>query len=289
MNSILDVIIFTCEAREHLLKRAWAAYAPVLGPLQHRRILAIDGDVDHRVIDLIHPNIVVQNVQRRGYISSILNALALVQSEYFVWLEDDWIFNGPVRIEDALAVLDQNPSWVQVRWSKEAPLTAADVALIPGVHCSADGFSANPSVCRTELLREGFKFLQEEPKGSSLGIDAFENVLTRWSRTHRRVCAVFDPGDKPAVSHIGYLESSGRQWLMTASLEAVPQEHIPNAGIPPALWRRFWMVWKLMRAFASVGLRQFFSEAAYDLAFRIMATEKTLSDKRGGRGDRTTS
>lgn len=289
MNAKFDVLIFTCEAREHLLTKAWESYTQVLGPLHHRRILAIDGSVDHRVIDLIQPDIVVQNVQRRGYVSSILNSLALVNSEYFVWLEDDWIFNDAVMIHDAVAVLDHNPSWVQVRWSKEAPLTAADVVLAPGVHCSADGFSANPSVCRTEMLREGFKFLQEVPKGSSFGVDGFENVLTRWSRTQRRVCAVFNPGNKPAVSHIGSLESTGRQWHMTASLETVPKEHLPNAGAPPALWRRFWMVWKLTRAFASVGSRQFFSEAAYDLAFRIMATEKTLSDEGSGRGDRTTS
>ena len=288
MNPRFDVLIFTCEAREGLLANAWESYIRVLRQLHHRRILAIDGRVDNRVISLIEPDLVVQNIRRRGYINSILNALALVNSEYFVWLEDDWILNDAVRILDGISVLDQNPSWVQVRWSKEAPLTAADTVLAPGLHFSAVGFSANPSVCRTEMLREGFEYVKAAPKGNSLGIDGFENVLTRWSRTQRRTCAVFDPGNHPAVSRIGSLESTGRQWHMTASLGALPAEHLPNAGLPPALWQRFWMVWKLTRAFASVCSRQLFSDAAYDLAFRIMATEKTLTGQRNG-GDNNTS
>jgi hypothetical protein len=105
----------------------------------------------------------------------------------------------------------------------------------------------------------------------------------------RKTVAVFNPSNNPAVSDTGSLGSTGRQWHMTASLETVPKDRLPRASAPPAHWRRFWMVWKLTQAFASVGSRQSFSDAAYDLAFRIMATEKTLSHKRGGRGARTTS
>jgi hypothetical protein len=287
MSSILNIVIFTCGAREHLLARAWKSYVPFLNSKPHRRILAIDGSVNQEVINLVQPDIVVQSVRRRGYINSIFNALPLIDSKYFVWLEDDWTFNATVKIEDALTVLDKHPSWVQVRWSKEAPLTTVNVNLTPGVCFSSVGFSANPSICRTELVREGFKFLQEAQKGNSLGVDGFENVLSRWATERQKVCAVFDPGETPAVSHIGSLESTGRQWHMTASIEALPKKHIPTAGVSPPFWRRFWMLFKLARAFAFIGSRQFFSDAAYDLSFRIMATEKTLSEKPADQDDTT--
>ena len=105
MNADLNVVIFTCKAREHLLVKAWESYAPILQSFNHRLILAIDGRLDQSVVNVVQPDVVIQSFQRSGYINSILNALALVDSEYFLWLEDDWVFDQSLKIEDALAVL----------------------------------------------------------------------------------------------------------------------------------------------------------------------------------------
>ncbi|MGA2631497.1 MAG: hypothetical protein ABSG54_14960 [Terriglobia bacterium] len=281
MTETLNVLVFTCEGREHLLQKMWESFAPRLEGINHRCILAIDGQVSPEAVTCIQPDVVVQNYRRRGYIRSVLNAIAIVDSELFLWLEDDWQITGEFDLEQAVAVLVDNPRWVQVRWSKMPTLERADHQLIPGIHLSSVGFSANPCMCRTALVREGFKYLIDSPKGNSLDVDFFEHVLTRWAGSRDLLCAVFDPRGKVAVTHLGFLESTGRQWLMTSSLERVPIEHFFNMGAPPPpLWRRLWMAFKLLRATLRVILRIFGSCAAYELAFRFIATTKvTLSSE----------
>jgi hypothetical protein len=280
-----DVLLFACETREHLLAKAWTSYARALKPYQPRVILAIDGHYDHRTIDLVRPDLVVQNYRRRGYAVSAANAVAAARSEYVLWLEDDWLFNGTPRIDEAIRLLDEHPSWISIRWSKVAPLTAQDTALAPGAHLSSVGFSTNPCFCRTGLVRDGIAFIRDSPKGNTLHVDALENALTRFADDRGYVCAVFDPGTEPAIDHIGALESTGRQWHMTAALDAVPTAHLPVAGSAPPLWRRCWMILKLVRAVAVVAWKQLFSNAAYDLAFRIMASAILLRESRGNSAD----
>jgi len=275
MSEALNVVIFTCEGREHLLEKMWQSFAPRLEGINHRRILAIDGQVSPRPVTCIQPDVVVQNYRRRGYVQSMLNAIGVVDSELFLWLEDDWQITGEFDLGQAELALKNNPQWIQVRWSKKPTLEQADYLLISGIHFSSVGFSANPCLCRTALIRQGLQHLIGRPRGSILATDFFENILIKWARDQNLVCAVFDPRGKVAVTHLGFLESTDREWLMSASLDRVPTEHYFVMGkTSPQLWRRLWMAAKLFRATLSVILRIFGSDAAYQLAFRVIATTK---------------
>lgn len=279
MNHVLNVVIFTCEGREHLLGRMYESFAPILRGVPHKRILAVDGTIEPAAVELIAPDVLVQNHRRRGYIHSIINALALVDSEVFLWLEDDWESTGKLDVAGVSAMLHTHRDWLQIRWSKTAPLQPEDVALVPGFHHSSDGFSANPCICRTTLARQGFEYLLQAPKGDSLGVDGFENVLTRWVQERNVVCAVVQPGDTPTVEHLGHLESTGRQWHMTSSVEQKPETHLYNFGKPPSFPRRVWMIYRLLRVLVSLGWQQLWADSAYEFAFRIVMSK--VAAKRG--------
>ncbi|MEO7931657.1 MAG: hypothetical protein ABIT76_00715 [Chthoniobacterales bacterium] len=282
-SKILDVIVFTCEGREKLLEETWQAFSSFFPKEKTRIILAIDGEIAPNAITAISPNVIVRNFRRSGYIRSIINALRLVESEFFYWLEDDWTPMNPLDVDVAIAGLLRNPKWIQARWSKTAPLTAEDYILEGDFNFSSVGFSANPCVCRTDLIRKGFYELSQSKKGSSLGIDGFENFLTNWALENNLPCAVMNPGETPAVEHSGYLESTGREWHMTSSLDKRPAQHLSPVGSPP-LWRRLWMIPKLIRSAIVVGIRQIMDDEAYNLAFRIVGSriqlKKEQADKK---------
>jgi len=267
----MDILIFTCERREHLLALTWQSFQRCFVRGDHRVILAIDGIVNENIINVVAPDLVIHRRERRGYISSIISATSLVETETFFWLEDDWRLCQAFDPVETAARLLENPQWLQVRLSKTAPLEAADRPLATGINFSSVGFSANPSVCRTALITEAFRHVRKAPSGNMLGRDGFEDVIGRWLEPRGLICAVLDPGDTPAVEHLGDLEATGRAWHMTASLKAAPQGN-DFIGKAPPRWRRFWMLAKLARAFGRVGLRQFFIVSDYYLAFRIVST-----------------
>jgi hypothetical protein len=275
MNEVLNVVVFTCEGREQLLRQTWKSFAPALEKLTHRRILAVDGQVSPDAVACVKPDVLVQNYRRRGYVQSMLNAIPIVNSEFFFWLEDDWQITGEFDLPRAVAALKENPRWMQVRWSKKPTLEKDDHPLIPGIHVSSVGFSGNPCLCRTELIRQGLQHLVDGPRGNDLAIDFFENILIKWARDQNLVCTVFDPRGTIAVTHLGFLESSGREWLMSASLEREPAEHFFGMGdTSPELWRRLWMACKLSRSMLGVLLRIPTRDVAYELAYRIITTTK---------------
>ena len=221
---MLDIVIFTCESRTELLKKTWVAFGDFLEGVPHRRILAADGEISPSSMVLVRPDVFVQNCRRMGYIQSILNALSIIQTDYFLWLEDDWEFCNAPDIATAVESLEKNPNWIQLRWSKSAPLAAEDAWLTDGIRISSVGFSANPCVCRTDAVRQALHALMNGPKGNALGVDGFENVISRWAKDNQKVCAVFDPGEIPAVIHNGDLETTGRAWHMTGSVVDRPDD-----------------------------------------------------------------
>ena len=87
--STFSVVIFACESH-NIAARNWESFRPLLSKLPHQRILALDGQISPQIINLIEPCILVQNHHRRGYVAWIRNALALINSEFFLWLEEDW-------------------------------------------------------------------------------------------------------------------------------------------------------------------------------------------------------
>ncbi|MFN5473072.1 MAG: glycosyltransferase, partial [Pseudanabaena sp.] len=172
MNSNqISLLIFTCEGREHLLPTTLQSLNKTCNyPFEHT-ILAIDGQYSNETIKIVKPKFIVQNYNRRGYIQSILNALKLVETDFFFWLEDDWVFTQEIDLQYLLEELNINPDWVQIRLSKTAPLSSGEKknSLTDRVYESIYGFSANPCLCRTNLVYQGFDALKHESRDPTLG------------------------------------------------------------------------------------------------------------------------
>ncbi len=270
----VDRLIFSCEGREHLLDGTMQSFAAACPYRFHRTILAIDGQLNPGVVTGIRPDRLVQNPQRQGYIHNILNALSLVESEYFFWLEDDWQFATSVELDSLIALLEAHPDWVQIRLSKTAPLTPEEqqTELVPGMFESYHGFSANPCLCRTAAVQAAFAALLHNPRSQDVG---FEEFLGEWFRQNHWICAVRDPGTTPEVGHTGYLESTPRQWHMTASLDGQVQEYVSGMRHVafPSFAQRLWMAAKLIKTCCQVAVCLFWRRADYDLAFRITVTK----------------
>jgi hypothetical protein len=273
----LSLLLFSCSGREHLLTRTYRTWKSVVAPIPEK-ILVLDGSYDEASIAHLDFDFVLHAKRRHGYVASISRSLPLVKSEFVFWLEDDWEPLSPIDIGHALDFLVENPRCLQLRWSKRAPLDRSGGPLREDIYRSEAGFSANPCVCRTELLREAFAALEQAEKGGRPGLDGFENFVTRWCTTHQVTCAVLDPGDEPAVLHIGYLESTPRKWHMTESLAPSAETAPGSFAKPPPLWRRFLMILKLAVIFPRLAIRQFHDNTYYDLAFRIIATFTRAKD-----------
>jgi hypothetical protein len=267
----ISLLMFSCPGREHLLLRTYRAWKNIVAPM-HEKILVLDGSYDEKGVSALGFDLILHAQRRRGYVTSIARSLPLVKSEFFFWLEDDWEPLSSIEIGHALEFLVANPRCMQVRWSKHAPLDRSSGPLADGIYRSEAGFSANPCVCRTQLLREAFVDLEQAEKGHQPGQDGFENFLTRWCAAHDVTCAVLDPGDTPAILHIGYLESTPRKWHMTESLASSAETTSGSFATPAPFWRRLLMILKLAIVFPRLAIRQLHDNSYYDLAFRIIAT-----------------
>ncbi|WP_404786667.1 hypothetical protein [Altericista sp. CCNU0014] len=280
MNSkSISLVVFTCEGREHLLNKTLASAEQRLEYDFSKRILAVDGNIDFSQIDQSSFDTIIRVTKRSGYINSIIYVNQIVRTDFFFWLEDDWHFLEIADLEYLVTLLRQNPEWVQIRFSKTGPLNEHEKQnkLCEGVYDSVYGFSANPCLCRTDLIRKGFQSLQQESRDENLG---FETFLSQWFEDQKLICAVLDPGEKAAIQHLGYLESTPRQWHMTASLDGKTDKYLSGMrGSPsPPLWRKILMAYKLIWTFVRVLLCQFMSREAYDLAFRFIAASKEVKN-----------
>lgn len=279
-RSAASVVVFTCDGREMLLRNTWASFERQLSAITGERLVAIDGPADvQQVTSILQWDRVIQSRRRCGYIRSILSVLSLVRTEYFVWLEDDWHAETDLNVCYAVGALAAHPNWLQVRWSKEAPLPHIGMRLADGILQSSVGFSANPCVCRTQLIRVAFDAVLSAKRGNRLGVDGFENVITEWAAKHGITCAVMDPGTEPMISHLGYLESTGREWHMTASLDEVPTEHLLSFTVRLPFWRRIANGARLLAGAARIAIRQLFDNEAFELAFRFIASTRNIRAK----------
>jgi hypothetical protein len=282
MTAAIDLVIFTIPGRENLLRRTVRDLPALTDGLVARVIVAVDGNVETAAVAPARPDLILMSPTRRGYIGSITDALRQVSSDLFLWIEDDWDLSRLKREELAamIAAMRADERLIQIRWSKTAPLNPGARQLRDGVIESDVGFSANPNVSRTTLVRAAFDHLVNLPVGGrTLGVDGFENVLTDWCAEKALVCAVLDPGQTPAIGHEGELETTGREWHMTASIKEKPADYGYLGERPPA-WRRAWMVVKLTGAVAKLALAQLFSDAHYDLAFRVATARREFKWKR---------
>lgn len=272
-NPCVNLVIFTCSGREHLLLGTFESFKKKVDFGFSQTILAIDGEINPAVVQVIKPDIIIQHFKRNGYVNSISKTLALIDAPYFFWLEDDWSFQEDVPLNLLLKEISRNTNWTQIILSKFGPLNneQREKKLFGDLYETDFGFSANPSLCRTEHLRSAFGMLKIAVKGDVLGHDGFENFLTRTFNQAGLACVILDPKNNYPIKHEGYLETTARNWHMINSLETRTSEHlltIPKPSIP----RRLIMLVKLFMVFLSISFRQLFNNKIYEFCFRVITS-----------------
>lgn len=277
-NNTVSLVIFTCEGRELLLNKTLTSFRKACPFSFDKVILAIDGYVNPGIIDIVNPDVVLQNTRRKGYVNSIVQTLSLVNTPYFFWLEDDWLFNKPFDLDFYLQQLSQHPDWVEIYLSKYGPLNTGQKQTSMGHNFyRSDGFSANPNLSNTQHVRDAFSLIVNSPKGDTLGTDGFENSLTATYSKNELKCIIVDPIDHLPITHDGYLESTPRNWHMTNSLEKKTEKHL--LVIPsPSLARKLLMTMKLAATFCKLAFMQLFSNKVYEFCFRVISGAKTLNN-----------
>ncbi|MBT2562803.1 hypothetical protein J7E50_24060 [Pedobacter sp. ISL-68] len=279
---MISLVIFTCEGREHLLSQTINSFRKHFSYNWTKVILAVDGQVNPQLINEIKPDVILQHPQRSGYVNSISTTLKTINTPYFFWLEDDWTFHSSVALETLAAQLENHQDWAEIMLSKTGPLTQEEKInpLMGNFFNSIYGFSANPCLCNTKQLQDGFFALELAPKGGQLGQDGFENFLTKKFSDENIKTVVLDPVDQFSISHEGYLETTPRKWHMTNSLEgAKTQEHLMTIPVPP-FWRRVTMVFKLIGTFFKLFVVQLYNNKIYEFCFRVVASaQSTLKNK----------
>ncbi|TWI99252.1 hypothetical protein JN11_02569 [Mucilaginibacter frigoritolerans] len=273
--SKVSLVIFTCESREHLMKATYDSFLARCNYAFDQIILAVDGHVDQSIISYINPDLVIYGYKRKGYVISIKNTIINIKSDYFFWLEDDWNFHTKVDIPCYIDLLEKNPSWSQIAYSKYGPLTEEFKVqkLADNLYENINGYSCNPGFNRTAFVKDGFYQMDSaKKKRDDLSEIGFENFLTSYASENGKKCVLIDPVDHTAISHEGYLESTPRNWHMISSLEKKTEEHLlifPK----PSLWRRLYMIVKLSKALISLSLRQLWNNEVYELCFRVITLD----------------
>lgn len=276
----ISLVFFTCEGREYLLYNTYNSFKKACDHSFSKVILAIDGKVNSSIIDHVQPDVVVQSPMRKGYINNILQALNVIETPYFFWLEDDWNFNASVKLVPFIDLLETNNHWLQIIYSKFGPLPdeIKQKPLQDNLYETPFGFSANPCVCKTAFIKEGFDELLKAPKGGKLGEDGFENFLTKHFVKTGMISVIQDPVDHTMISHEGYLESTPRNWHMTNSVEQKAEEHLLTLPAPSA-GRKLLMALRLTALLPKLAIKQLISNEVYELCFRILASARSLKKK----------
>jgi hypothetical protein len=271
-TSKVSLVIFTCEGREHLLKKTYQSFSAACGYRFEQVILAVDGVIDSSVINEINPDLVVNTYERKGYVISIKNTLVNIKTEFFFWLEDDWFFHSPVDVPYYIGLLQKHPDWAEAVYSKYGPLADEfkKVQLGQQLYLNINGYSTNPSFNRTALIRQGFEQMDKAAKKDGEREIGFENFLTGYFKDNSIKYALIDPVGHSDISHEGYLESTPRNWHMMSSLDKKTDKHLLIFPTPN-IARRLYMVFKLLRAFIGLAVRQLSSDEVYELCFRIIA------------------
>lgn len=277
LTNPITLLIFTCEGREHLLKKTIDSFKAACSYEFARVILAIDGVINSDIISYINPDLAVYNYKRKGYVNSINNALVNIHTDYFFWLEDDWNFHEKIDMAHLLAIMQKNEDWAEMVFSQFGPLKPEmkNRPLGGNLYQTPFGFSANPCICTSSHLQSAFAMLSNAAKGDKLGEDGFENFLTRVYQNENIKCVIIDPVDHISISHEGYLETTARNWHMTNSLEERTKEHLLTMP-RPSLARKLYMVVKLFAAFFKLAAGQLVNNKVYELCFRVIASAKTI-------------
>lgn len=276
MNSEIDIIIFTCEGREHLIDKTLSSFEKNAEELSYgKKILAIDGNYNLDSI-CFSPDLIIHSKQRLGYIHNILNGLKHINSEYFFWLEDDWNFIEEIDLAMLTSLMNNDKSIAQIVLNKKVVEPASHQLVLTDLPY---GFSANPCLCRTETIKKAFESLLNADRGNQLGVDGFENKVSLFLKEKQLKAKLIT--NKQHISHSGYLESTDRKWHMTSSIEPKVNENYLGAmaNINTSFASKFKMFLKMLTIAPVLIAGIFFSKKIYEFAFRIYHTFRNLEQK----------
>jgi hypothetical protein len=273
-HSEISLVIFTCEGRDHLLYNTINSFRKACDYKFSSTILAIDGQISGEVTSHVSPDYIIQNVKRKGYVNNIVQALPLVKTDYFFWLEDDWMFPVAISVNKLLLAF-QNQDVLQITLAKQPLDNDFTPYNLPGTYINGYGFSANPSLCRTAVIKEVFDEIVAYKKDEDSKFFSFESVASNYSNRKNLVSLIKYDDARPYVSHSGDLESTAREYHMINSIDAgatlVPTGYISGLQREKniTLYNKLGAFVKLYIAIIYLSIKLFFSREAYDFAFRV--------------------
>jgi hypothetical protein len=277
-KSLISLVIFTCEGREHLIKKMTPSFKKFCDFEFTTTILVADGPVSSEVVDMVNPNLLIQHPKRQGYVQSIIDALKVIETEYFFWLEDDFEFKQAVPILDMFNALNNNNNWAGVFLSRKPLLNENDFIshYYDKFYLPKIGYSVSPTLCRTSMVKSAFKALMEYPKSEETKLYGFETFINDFYINSGYAYAIIDPGITAHVDHIGILlESTAREFHMINSIDktqsSINKEYISGFGYHQTItfWNKFFLIPKLFIAFFNLSFKLFGKRYAYDFATRI--------------------
>jgi len=277
MKKTVSLVIFTCEGRDHLLLKSFESFSKSCEDVFTYKLLVIDGKINQAAIDLVSPDMIIQSAVRRGYVNSIITALKNIETDYFFWLEDDFLFNQKVPLDYMLNTMVKDKSWAGIFLSRTAPLTLAEkkIHLFDNLYVPDFGFSVSPTLCKTEHIKNAFAAIIAHPKDESTKYISFEPFIDEFFIKNELKYAIIDPGSISHVEHFGGLESTAREYHMinSVSIPINPENKEYISGLnryrKPSLYNKLGMFFKLYISVFYLSIKLFFSREAYDFAFRI--------------------
>jgi hypothetical protein len=277
----VTLVLFTCTGREHLLKNTITSFKESSNYTFSATILAVDGSIESSVIGFVNPDILIQNIKRKGYIFNIINALSRVETPYFFWLEDDWEFIQKLDLEQEIKILAENRNWSEIVFTRHVNLANNQLFnFIKNGYYSMEGFSANPCICRTEHIKNAFQALKETPKSESTKVVGFENFLSAYFASNNTYSIAKETLETPFTRHSGELESTAREYHMINSLDTklsdVGKEYISGFGSDRTISfkSKLFIIPKLLFVTFALLTKVFSGRKYYDMAFRTFLAIK---------------
>ena len=279
MNRANDtsLVIFTSEGREHLIKQTIPSFLNACSFQFSAIIIAIDGQYNLQELERYDYDHLIYHPKRIGYVNSLIQALKAIDTPYFFLLEDDFLFKQAVPLDKMLNHLKADDGWGAVFLSRSAPLTEADKVgyYSDDLFKPEYGLSISPALFNTKHLRSAFKSLVDEPKNEVTAFVGFEPYVENYFTQNDIKFAVIDPGQTAHVDHIGYLESTAREYHMINSVDEkftdVNKRYLSGFGKESTLtlYNKLAMLPKLWLAVVVMSFKIFNVRQAYDTAFRL--------------------
>jgi hypothetical protein len=273
----ITLVVFTCQGREHLLHQSFESFKKKSDYVFSKIVLAIDGQIAPSAIETVHPEVIVQSFERRGYVHNMITALKQVDTDYFFWLEDDFLFHNSVPVKYMLETMKQNTDWAGIFLSRTVPLNESEKQkhLFADFYVPHFGYSASPTLCNTKYLKEAVNALIKFPKSEQSALYSFETFFDDYFKQNHLQYALLDPGNELQVSHQGQLESTAREYIMINSIDTneslIEKKYISGFGAEKKISfkNKAGLFLKLWLATAALGFRLWSAREAYDFAFRV--------------------